>query len=93
MRPGRFGRQFQHWAQQPGTGLVDGELGGMDTNGKTTRAGIQVVAGQCPLPALVQAQVRIQRERMSRDHRSLGEASRDLVRVGRCHQNRPSRAS
>ncbi|WP_197701380.1 hypothetical protein [Micromonospora coxensis] len=61
---GGLGGQFQHGSEQTDLGVVDGELGGVHADGDAAGAGGEVVAGQRPLPALVEATLGVEGERV-----------------------------
>ena len=71
--------------QQSDFRVANGKLGGVDSDGDSTRAGGEVIAGQCPLPALVQLAVGVERKRMGGNHQA---GTKFLSKV---HQNFPSR--
>ena len=81
--------------------LPDRELGGMDADREPAGAGIDVVAGERPLPLGVQQAPGIERERMGRDHHAACERHahrRRHVAPGEAHdaagaENTPSRTS
>ena len=79
-RPGgcRLHREVEHALVE--TGLADRELGRVDAHRKAARAGVEVVAGQRPLPAHVELPARVQRQRVSRDDGAGAEHREHVLR-------------
>ena len=71
--PGRrgFGRQFKYRAVE--ADLADRELRGVDADRKPAGAGIDIIARQRALMPGVERTVGIERQRMRRDHRAVGD--------------------
>ncbi len=64
-------RQLQHRPVQ--ADVADRELGGVNANGQSTGAGIEIIARQRPLMPDVERAVGIERERMRREYRAVGD--------------------
>ena len=71
--PGRRGlrRQFQHRPVQ--ADIADRELRGVDADRKAAGAGVDVIARQRALMPGVERAVGVERQRMRRDHRAVGD--------------------
>ena len=78
-RPGarRLGRELEHRAVEPD--VADRELRRVHADGETARAGVEVVARQRALAALVEAALGVERERVGRDD---GAGAERRERVG-----------
>ena len=84
---GGLGGELQHRLVEPR--LTDGELRGVDADREPAGAGVDVVAGERPLPLRVQPALGVERERMRRDHHALGERRphrRGHVAPGEAHE-------
>ena len=64
-------RQFQHRAVQ--ADVADRELGGVNADGQSAGAGIEIIARQRPLMPDVERTVGVECERMRREHRAVGD--------------------
>ena len=64
-RARRLGRELEHRAVEPD--VADRELRGVDADGETACPGVDVVARECALPALVETAIGVERERVGRD--------------------------
>ena len=96
---GGLGGELQHRLVE--SRLPDRELRGVDADGEPAGAGVDVVAGERPLPLRIQSALGVERERMRRDHHALGERRphrRRHVAPGEAHdaagaENTPSLTS
>ena len=94
-----LGGELQHRLVKPR--ITDRELRGVDADREPAGAGIDVVAGERPLPLRIQPALGVERERMGRDHhapRERGPHRRRHVIPGQAHEaagawNTPSRTS
>ena len=68
-----FPGQLQDGSKQVVPGIADGKLGHVHTQGQTSRTGRDVIAGQGPLPPLVQLAVGSQGQGMGGDDHSPGK--------------------
>ena len=73
----RLANRAQHRLVQ--TGITDGELGGVDANGEAAGAGVEVVAGQHPLAAGVEAALGVERQRMRRNDDAAPDRREDVL--------------
>lgn len=71
-------RQAQHRLEQ--ADLAYRELGGMNADCEAAGAGVDIVARKRPLPALVEAAIRGERERMRRNHHAAAKSFEDRRR-------------
>ena len=76
-RARRLDRELEHRAVEPD--VADRELRGVDADGETAGAGVEVVARECSLAALVEAAIGVERERVGGDH---GSGAEDRERLG-----------
>ena len=96
---GGLSGELQHRLVKPR--VPDRELRGVDADREPARAGINIVAGESPLPLRIQPALGVERERMRRDHHALcerGPHRRRHVIPGQAHEaggawNTPSRTS
>ena len=70
--------KLQHRPVEPG--LADRELRGVDADREPARAGIEIVAGQRPLPPRIELALGIERQRMRRNDDALAQQRQHLRR-------------
>ena len=94
-----LGGEPQHRLVEPG--FTDRELRGVDADRKPAGPGVNIVAGESPLPLRIQPALGVERERMRRDHHAPRERRPHRRRhavPGEAHEaagawNTPSRTS
>ena len=86
---GRLGGELEHRAVQVDARRPDRELRRVDTDGDPAGTGVDVVAREAALAALVELPLGRERERVGRDHEPFGQPCAQRFSV----QKRPSRVS